>query len=115
LVVKEEILVYRLKTDDLCSFEEGVSISHVEEVSEYFLVEDVREIFCFDASRQFDLEEGTAIVERDNEEGGSRGYRWGFRVQLLKILLAPLVHSLRIYPCLSPHHLSLFSFLFLHF
>lgn len=41
LIVKEQVLVDGLKTNDLCSFEEWVVIPHIEEVAVDFLMENV--------------------------------------------------------------------------
>jgi hypothetical protein len=55
LIVEKQILVDGLKTNDLCSFEKWVIISHIEEISVYFLMKDVGQIFCFDTCRKFDF------------------------------------------------------------
>jgi hypothetical protein len=62
-------VINRLETYDLCSFEEGIGISHVEQKSINLLVKNVSEVFCLYASWEFNFERSTAIIKSDYKEG----------------------------------------------
>ena len=57
-------------------------------------MEDVCEIFSEYSSWKFDFKKSASVIECDYEEGRSSGDRWGFRIELLEVLLSPLVNSI---------------------
>ena len=57
-------------------------------------MENVCEIFSEDSSWKFDFEKGASVIECDYKEGGRSGDGWGFRIELLEVLLRPLVNSI---------------------
>lgn len=115
LIVKEQVLVDRLETDDLCSFEKRVVISHIEVVSVDFLMENIGQVFGLDAGGKLDFEEHSAIVQCDYKKCWGCRYARSLWVELREVLFCPLVDPLRIYSIFLSQEYGLFSLLFLHF
>ena len=92
MVVQQQGPLGRLPPHHLRRPQQGVGLSLVEEVLEYLEVEDVGQVFGHYAGGQLDLEQSAAIVEGDDKESGGGGEGGGVRVELGKVLLAPLVH-----------------------
>lgn len=55
-----------------------------------FFVEDVRQVFIFDASGKFYLEKITFVIEGNYKKSRVGDDGRGFRIQLTEVLLSPL-------------------------
>lgn len=86
-------MVDGLEGDDLSSFQKGVGVSHVEEITIDLLMEHEVQVFRLDACGEFDFEESTPVVQSDHKEGGGCGDRRKLRIELVKVLLSPWVDT----------------------